>query len=308
MIRSGTVLVVALLAVLAMELVALSAFSFARIAGLGATSSREHLVLQLTADDVLAGGVASLEAFDIAARSVGVPWSIATPITAPLNGNATLTGVRAADDVVVLTAEVRSGRGVHVRSRGLLRIVRSVSVLQGFPAVVTTNLPTAPSAVVEATDTASCSGPAASLPPSALLPFTTRSWADSLVFGDAAGLGWQDAEVLAAGGPEPIEPDSARLLLVSTDSAITGTVRGIIVAQGDLRLAPGAEIRGLMSVKGELTVESGATVRGAVRALALQDLGGGFFYDRCAVVQALEVPPLRRVYRAGTRWRVPTFD
>lgn len=308
MIRSGTVLVVALLAVLAMELVALSAFGFARIAGLGATAGREHLMLQLAADDVLAAGVASLDVFDVAGRAVGAPWSIATPVTLPLGGSATLTGVRAEAGLVILTADATSARGVHVRSRGLLRILPPAAVLQGFPAVVTTNLPTAPSAVVEATDTANCSGPAASLAPSALLPFTTRSWSDSLVFGDGTGIGWQDAEVLAAVSTAAAGPDSARFLLVSTDSIITGTFRGVIVARRDLRLAPGSEVRGLVSVKGELSVEAGASVRGAARALALQDLGGGFVYDRCAVVQALEVAPLRRAYRAGTRWRVPVFD
>src|SRR5690606_12488633 len=124
---------------------------------------------------------------------------------------------------------------------------------------------------------------------------------------DATGLHWQDVSVLAAADAAPEEADSARFLLVSIDSAISGAFRGIIVAHGDLRLAPGSDVRGLISVRGELTVDPGAAVRGAVRALPLQDLGGSFVYDRCAVVQALGVSPLRRAYRAGTRWRVPAF-
>lgn len=305
--RPGTVLVLALLAVLAMELIALSAFGFARIAGLGASSGREHVLLQVAADDVLASGVASLDAFDVASRPVGARWSVPTSVVAPSGTSSALTAVRPTDHLVILNAEATSRRGMRVQSRGLLRIVPSTAVLQGFPAVVTTILPAGPTDTAEASDSTSCAGAVGPLPPTSLLPWFTRSWADSLVFGDAAGLMWQDAEVLAVADVAFAEPDSARFLLVNADSAITGAFRGIIVAQGDLRLAAGSDVRGLVSVRGELTIEPGATLGGAVRTLALQDFGGRFVYDRCAVAQALGVAPLRRAYRAGMRWRVPAF-
>ncbi len=301
--RAGTVLVFALLAVLAMELLAMSAFGFARIAGLGALHEQEHAVLESAVQDALARAIVAIDAHAAAQHPVGTTWSIAIDASAARSAQVSATAERLSARVLRVGAEASNGRGARVGAAALLRILPVAEIMAGFPAVITTALPPGPVGHVEGTDTTQCA-PAAGLP-AGLPAWITRAWADSLPFGSAAGIGWGDLDALVAGlSPEA---DSVRVLVVSGDTTLETEFRGMLISPGDVKLTASASVHGLVVTGGVLAVETGARVHGAVRALVLQDEGGTFRYDPCAIANALASSPFRRVYRPGMRWRVPAF-
>lgn len=302
--RPGTVLVFALLAVLAMELLAMSAFGFARIAGLGALHEQEHAVLESAVQDALARAIVAIDAHPAAQHPVGTTWSIAIDASAARSAQVSATAERLSARLLRVGAEASNGRGARVRAAALLRILPVAEIMAGFPAVITTALPPGPVGLVEGTDTTQCA-PAAGLPV-AVPAWITRAWADSLPFGSAAGISWGDLDALAA-GLSPVAADSVRVLLVSGDTTLETEFHGMLISPGDVRLTASARVHGIVVAGGALVVENGARVHGAVRALVLQDEGGTFRYAPCAIADALASPAFRRVYRPAARWRVPAF-
>lgn len=302
--RAGTVLVFALLAVLAMELLALGAFGFARIARLGALHEQEHATLQAAADDALVQAIASMDARDILDRPVGAQWTVPIATSPARVTHAAATMERLSARLLLLDVEVGT-RGLSARRRALLRVIPAEDVLSAFPAMITTALPADASLPAEAVDTAQC-GEGTDLPET-LPAWAPLALADTLPLGEAVGLGWSDVEAMAGSAPLATAGPPA-FAVAGRDTTIDGDFQGLLVARGDVHLAPGARLRGLVSARGELIAASGARVEGAIRALALRDEGADFGYDRCAVAAALDASPLRQVYRSGPRWQLPAFD
>lgn len=300
--RTGTVLVFALLAVLSMELVALAAFGFARIARLGAQHEEAHATLHAAAREALSVAIAGIDARDVASRGIGARWPAVVPAAPAPAIRMAATAERLDAQLVLLHVEIADAGGATLRERALLRILPAGDVVSGFPALVTTAVLPGPANSVER-DTTNC-GPQSAMAP-VLDDWTTRAGADSLPLGNAAGVGWRDLATMAAAFPTGA--DSARFVVASGDTVISTEFHGFLAAEGDVRLTASARVRGVLVARGVLAIASGARLEGAVRAFSLEDGGGTFVHDRCAIALALDATPFRRAYRAAPRWRLPAF-
>lgn len=86
-----------------------------------------------------------------------------------------------------------------------------------------------------------------------------------------------------------------------------GEGHGILVVEGDLRLAAGARFAGIIVVRGQLIIEDGSRVHGAVRADRVRILDGRVQRDGCMIQDVLRAPALDRAFRPRGRWWVPVF-
>lgn len=301
--RSGAVLVIVLLSVLALELVAMSALGFARLAQLGALHARSRASLQGAAEDALAYAAATLRSNEVSAHAPGSAWTIDVP--APDTAAVAVRARRLASGLVLLEASATAQGGV-ASSAAIVRVLEPDSILAGFPAVVSTTLPGSITGAPPAAVTCPEGRAPATLP-----VHTVLAGDDTLPFGRAARIRWEHAPDLAAA--EAAAPDSAvfavgeRFVFASGDTTLTSEFAGVLVVSGDLRVLAGGTVRGLTAVNGILILEPGAVLHGSVRALAVEDHGGIVMWDRCAVESALGVPALQRTYRTSTRWRLPAF-
>jgi len=89
-----------------------------------------------------------------------------------------------------------------------------------------------------------------------------------------------------------------------------GEGQGILIVDGNLRIAAGVRFYGAILVRG-LVDAAGAEVHGSVRISGTAGpsrLGGAFRYEECALERAFRLAPgLRRLYRVSDRWWLPSF-
>lgn len=329
--RPGVILVLVLIAVIALELLAMSAFGFARIAQLGARMAGRDAALQSAADDAAEQVAAGIDRRAVLARPAGSAWNAA--VAAP-SGTLVSTELRRLHNGYVLTTATAryAGNGSARRASALVRIIEPAAILAAFPAVLTAfgfasesvsgSAPPDPgpgpapgpvSPTATSPPPGGCAGEPgeAALAPPDLPLFAHRTYADSLPFGAAVGANWPVVMRIADARAMPLDTVTATVqpALIALEGAMTldHPTAGAIAVDGDLVMAAGARVRGLLTVHGTLTLEGGAEIHGAARATAVVDEGGQLVYDRCAIEFALDAPALLRVYRHG-RWRVPAFD
>src|SRR5690606_36169256 len=158
-----------LLVVLALELLAMSAFGFARIAGLGARHALNRAVLAAAAENAAADALAGLDAAIVAQHAPHARLSLAVPARAPFSTDA--MAVVLAHGVVLVRATVRAPDGISARAVAFGRVLTPTDLLAAFPAVVSVlDGPAAPLPVELAGDTA-CSAASRYAPPT--LPFVS---------------------------------------------------------------------------------------------------------------------------------------
>jgi hypothetical protein len=296
--------VLVLLAVLALELLALSAYGFARVAQLGARAATLDARLRTRAEAALDQTLAHLHGPALRSLPAGTAWDTTVAAEA---GTAVRVWLRRLPHGFVHARAEASRPGVGgAAAAALARVLEPDAVLAAFPAVLSLAAALPPLPVV-APAAPGC-GPDALTAPALLPSFTVRAAADTLPLGHAIGVGWGALAAIADARELPTDTASMPQLVALTGSrAITGRAAGLLVVDGDLHLASTAEVRGLLVVRGVLRLSAGARVSGAARVGMLADEGGVVRYDRCAVDVALGVPALTRVYRAGARWRLPAF-
>ncbi len=303
--RQGLVLVLVLLAVLALELLAMSAFAVARLAQLGSRIAQADATLQATADNAVEQAIARVDVLAVEAHEPGTDWAAA--VEAP-DGIAVTARLRRLESWFVLAEAMATPlRGSPAHAAALVRLLPPEAIVAGFPAVLST--PASTSIVsTTATPQGDCALDRGYAPP-ALPLHADLPLAASTPFGNALGLDWQDAARIAdARALPPDASDAAPVLAVLDGPAVlSGRFRGILLVDGDLTLQPGSEVNGLVAVRGALGLAPGARILGAVRAAGVEGGDGEVVYDRCAIETALTAPALIRAYRPGARWRLPAF-
>lgn len=298
--RRGVVLVLVLLVVLALELLAMSAFGFARIAGLGAQHALNRAVLAAAAEDAAADALAGLDAAIVAQHAPQARLPLAVPAHPPLSTDA--VAVVLAHGVVFVRATVRAPDGTSARAVAFGRVLTPADLLAAFPAVVSVlDAPATPLPVVLAGDTA-CDAHRREARP--VLPFVAvRSPGDTLPLGDVIGIRWHDAARIAGATPA----DSLAAFVVHRgDVSIDSASAGVLLVDGNALLRARSQFTGILVVRGVLTLEAEARVAGVVRAAQVAPHAAGrLAYDACAVDRAVAASAFRRVYRITPRWRLP---
>lgn len=303
--RTGMVLVLVLLAVLALELLALSAFGLARIAQLGARTAYLDAALRVAAEDAAEYAVATIDVAALQARPIGAAWDV--DVDSSGHGTASARLHRLPHGFVHARATVAHDSHGHASAATLVRTLEPASVLTAFPAVMSeVGARIAPPVVGEPVPI-TCA-PDSFIAPVMLPGFARRAVADTLPLGAAIGVSW--SEVASFAETDSLPPDSTAtpaLVVLRGPIVIDGRFTGILLVDGDLTVRSGGDLRGLLAVRGVLRLAAGAQLRGAGRVRLLVDEGGAVVYDRCAIEAALGVRALRRVYRASARWRLPAF-
>lgn len=100
------------------------------------------------------------------------------------------------------------------------------------------------------------------------------------------------------------------IVYAGTDTDIvSGQGQGILIVDGNLRIAAGVEFYGAILVRGTVDA-AGAGIHGSLRIAGpgASRLGGAYRYEECALDRAFHLAPgLRRLYRVTDRWWLPGF-
>ena len=301
MSRPGVVLVFALLAIVLIELLSLSAFGFARMANAASRASVQTLALRQAAEAAAWSAAGALDARAAARRAAGTVLQLTAPSQSDLH--VSIEAETLSNGFQLVRARAAPDRGAPVGAQALVRVLTRDAVLGGFAAVISTHAPiTAPLTAGNTAAAPSCIGDLTDpMPPRRLL-----EPGDTLPLGDRVGVSWDDLRRIADATGLPPD-DVPRLIHLQGLHTITGVIAGVVAVDGDLILAPGAAVRGLLTVRGTLILHEGAEVAGAVRARAVAAGVGNIRPDACAVSAAFEAPAFGRVYRPGPRWRLPAF-
>ncbi|MGH7443935.1 MAG: hypothetical protein ACREKM_03620, partial [Longimicrobiales bacterium] len=133
--RPGMVLVLVLLAVVALELLAMSAFGFARVARLGAQTSYADAVLQAAANDAVEQAVSGVDVRMAAARPIGADWE--ETVNAPPGIASTARLQRLPDGFILARGAATLPRLGTASAAALVRIIEPAAILAAFPGVLT---------------------------------------------------------------------------------------------------------------------------------------------------------------------------
>lgn len=301
MSRPGVVLVFALLAIVLIELLSLSAFGFARMANAASRASVQTLALRQAAEAAAWSAAGALDARAAASRAEGTVLPL--PVSSQSDLHVSIEAETLSNGFQLVRSRAAPEHGASVAAHVLVRVLTREVVLGGFGAVVSTHAPiTAPLPAASTAAAPSCIGGVTDpIPPRRLL-----EPGDTLPLGDRVGVSWDDLRRIADATGLPPD-DAPRLMHLQGLHTITGVIAGVVAVDGDLILAPGAAVRGLLTVRGTLIVNQGAEVIGLVRARAIAAGEGNIRPDACAVSAAFEAPAFGRVYRPGPRWRLPAF-
>lgn len=300
--RSGVVLVFALLAIVVLELLAISALGFARLAQAASRATVDAAALHHAAENAALAAAAGVDARAAARRLPGTMVDAAVPAAAGIEVSARIETL--ALGYQLIRARAQRARGAAVESAALVRVITDEALLSAFAASISTHEPLP--------DGAATSGdPAASCVDAVVMPVLVPRWRllapdDTLPLGKDVGVSWPDVERIADATAAAYEAPP-QLIHLTGPLTLTGRLQGAISVDGDLTLAPGAAVHGLLTVRGTLLLLGDAEVTGAVRARAVAAGAANIRLDRCAIAAALEAPAFNRVYRPGPRWRLPAF-
>lgn len=299
--RPGVVLVFALLAIVLIELLSLSAFGFARMANAASRGSIQTLALRQAAEAAAWSAAGALDGRAAAGRPAGAVLELPAPSQSDLH--VSIEAETLSNGFQLVRARAVPQRGAPVEAQVLVRVLTRDALLAAFAAVVSTHEPmTAPLTADDVAAAPSCISHGTSpMPPRRLLEPR-----DTLPLGERVGVSWDDLRRIADATGLPPNADP-RLIHLQGTQTVTAAIAGVVAVDGDLILAPGASVRGLLTVRGALIVHDGAEVLGAVRARTVAAGAGNIRPDACAVSSAFEAPALQRVYRPGPRWRLPAF-
>ena len=305
--RAGMVLVLVLLAVLALELLAMSAFGLARMAQLAARTTHLDAALRTAAEDAAEQAAAAIDVAATLARPVSAAWDVDLDVDSAAYGTASARLRRLSHGFVHVRAIVAHDTHGQASAATLVRLLEPGAVLAAFPAVVSEVDAAASPTVIGASLPSTCE-PGPLVAPAMLPPTARRAPTDTLPLGAAIGVSWSEVASLAETDSLPRDTAAAPVLaLVRGPNVVDRRFAGILLVDGDLTVLSSGDVRGLVVVRGVLRMAAGAQLRGAARVGLLEAEGGAVAYDRCAIEAALAVRALLRVYRASARWRLPAF-
>ena len=300
MSRPGVVLVFALLAIVLIELLSLSAFGFARMANAASRASVQTLALRQAAEAAAWSAAGALDARAAASRAEGTVLQLPAPSQSDLH--VSIEAETLSNGFQLIRARAAPEHGAGVAAHVLVRVLTREAVLGGFEAVVSTHAPMVPLSAGSTAAAPSCISDVTD----PVHPRRLLEPGDTLPLGDRVGVSWDDLRRIADATGAPPD-DAPRMIHLQGLHTISGMIAGVVAVDGDLILAAGAAVRGLLTVRGTLIVHEGAEVAGAVRARAIATGVGNIRPDGCAVNAAFEAPAFGRVYRPGPRWRLPAF-
>lgn len=298
--RDGVVLVFVLLAIVVLELLAVSALGFARLAHAGSRTTLHVMTLRLAAEQTAGAVAATLDAVAAAEHPVGFLLHATPPAPPGIQISATVETL--VDGYQLVRARAVPIRGGAVEAALLVRVLTPDVIRSAFAATINAHEDLPQGGVVVETE------PCADAVSAPLITPARRILEphDTLPLGPRTGVSWTDVQRIAdALGPDG--ESGARLIHLPGPLTLSVPLHGIVVVDGDLTIAAGGAVHGLLAVRGTLMLLDDAAVNGAVRARRIAAGADEIRPDRCAIARAMDAPALRRVYRPGPRWRLPAF-